>query len=467
MVRILTNTFKPHLGTLSLGRNGFEKDSTVQAENISSKAKMMAWWVFLIIFIDNGTLGIFPQQLYLLYRGVFLSDILIYALIIYTFFHLDEIRKEMNSKLMIVVKFLLFFFLAMFFISVILYKADPVEYFFRLKNTWCSFLVFPYLLLMKRNGMIYLFKIMLPFAVLCNVLYILTAVTGMHFLRDTYIVKTTFEGGVKLYRVFGSTFYGEVYFLCFIYLWLTKKFRVYQLGLAILFVTPHILALGRAAWVNLAFSIFIILFWNFWRKRNFRVIFKEIVVFGILSLTLIYVFIKFIPESDIVIAGLEARFAQGEEDYSYKEGSFGTRLDKIGVLVDLWRNSNILFGTGMHPMWVIKPETSEEAEYLNAFYEIRWAGVLVEYGAFGLLLAIIFQIVFIVSCFQISRKSKNPDIYIFLILFLLAELLFDSVINYTYNLITLNIWGLSYFFSFFVAATVYKYENPESINSIA
>src|SRR5207253_2042387 len=124
------------------------------------------------------------------------------------------------------------------------------EYAFRLKGLWSSFLVFPFLLLYKRNGLGFFIKILFPVAIISNVLYILTALTGIAFLPDITIISQRLPGEIVVYRVYGGTFFGEMFFLGFVYMWITRKFRFWQLFLVLLFLLPHILAFGRAAWAN-------------------------------------------------------------------------------------------------------------------------------------------------------------------------------------------------------------------------
>lgn len=434
-----------------------------EEDYVSPAAKLVAWAIFLIIFIENGTLGLIPKQVYMVYKTVRLSDLIMYSLIVYSLFHTDEYRKEYSSRLMIIVKAILIYLLVQYVIAVIRYHQEPLEYFFRLKFAWVSFMIFPFILLMKRNGVYYLIKIILPFAVLSNIFYVLSAITGYAFLPEISIEKVTLVGGFKLYRVFGGTFYGEIFFLGIVYLWITKKFRLYQLAFAILFITPHILALGRSAWIEFVFMVLMMILWNTLRKKNLKVVLKQVFIFSFLTAAVVLAFIRFIPDSESILEGLQARVTQGQEDYEYKEGTYGSRLQSAGVLVELWLKSDILFGIGMHPMWVIKPLTSEEVLYVAGFSDIRWASILAAYGAVGFSMAIVFQILFVVITVKVLRRSKDPDQYVLLNLLFLSGLLFDTLINYTYILFSVTPTGFSMLLGFYIAATVCKYENPEKL----
>jgi hypothetical protein len=169
-----------------------------------------------------------------------------------------------------------------------------------------------------------------------------------------------------------------------------------------------------------------------------------------------YAFAQFLPESDRLAESIEARVIQGQEDVENKSGTYGTRLANIAALVGLWQKSNLFFGIGMHPMWVIKPTTTEELIYIWGFSDVRWASVLAAYGLVGFLIAIAFQIYYIYKSVYILKKTKSNSVFTFLVLLLLAYLLFDSFINYSYNLFSVRLWGISDTFSFFIASIIFK-----------
>ncbi len=158
---------------------------------------MLAWAFFLIFFIENGTLGLVPQQFYFVYRNVRISDIILYGIIIYSLINIKEYEQLFKSKALILVKLMLIYLLLEFIISTIYYSQNPIEYFFRLKYLWFSFLIFPFLLLLKRNGLNYLVKLVIPVAIVSNILYILTALSGKPFLPGVDIVTQTLPGRHK------------------------------------------------------------------------------------------------------------------------------------------------------------------------------------------------------------------------------------------------------------------------------
>jgi hypothetical protein len=429
------------------------KDSSIIPQN----AKLLAWGIFLIFFIENGTLGLIPKQYYFVYRNVRISDLLLYGLTLYSLYNNKEFYKLFKSKALIIPKLILLYLLFQFIMSSILYEYNPIEFFFRLKGIWMSMLVFPFLLLLQRNGFGYLIKLILPVAVVSNILYILSAITGIKFLPEIGIAEQSLPGGLKVFRVYGGTFYGELFFLGFIYYWITKKFRLYQLGLTIIFIIPHILAFGRSAWTFFSLTIIFMLIWYALKKREFRVAFRQIIIFSILGVTLIYAFIKLIPHSDYMLEAIEARIIQGQEDIKFKEGTYGTRIANIQAMINLWQSTNIFVGIGMHPMWVVKPETAQEVIYAWGFSDVGWASVLTAYGLIGFILAIIFQLYYFINAAKILRQSIYNDILIFFVLVFFSRMFFDSVINFTYAGLTVGLWG---FFSsaFYIAALVYKKE---------
>lgn len=419
-------------------------------------AKILAWCIFLIFFIESGTLGLIPKNFYFVYRNMRVSDFLIYGLTIYSLFNVREFSELYRSKLMILIKVIFIFFFAQFIISTILYNQNIFEYFFRLKGLWSSLLVFPFLLLLKRNALPYLIKLILPVAIIANILYILTAITGIALMPDIGVEKTTVGEGFKVYRVFGGTFFGELFFLAFIYQWITDKFKLWQFPLVLLFVTPHILAFGRSAWVRFAFTILVIFVWNFLKNREFKVLLRQAVLIVLLISAAMYVFIRFVPQSDYLSDAVSSRVNQGQEDVENKTGTYGTRLANIDALLLLWSNGNVLFGIGMHPMWVISPQTTQETIYVWGFSDVRWASVLAAYGLLGMLLALLFQILMTYQSTKILIKTKSTSIYTFFILILFTTLLFDMTFNYSYIFITLGLLGLTPVVALCTAITVYK-----------
>ncbi len=203
--------------------------------------------------------------------------------------------------------------------------------------------------------------------------------------------------------------------------------------------------------------------WNIFKKKDFKIILRQVFIFSFLGISLIYAFMTFIPQSDYMLEALNARVVQGQEDYEHSEGTYGTRLTSISRLVELWKNNNVFLGIGMHPMWVIKPLTVEESLYTWGFSDVGWASVLVAYGAVGFLMAVIFQINYFVISFKILKNNRNIDIPLFFVLIMFSFLFFDSVIDYSVALFRFGLWGFvsSYYL---IAMTVYKYEemNAES-----
>lgn len=423
---------------------------------LPARAKLMAWGIFLIFFIENGTLGLLPKSYYFVYRNMRISDILIYGMTLYSLLNAKEFIELYKSKAIFIVKIILIYFLFQFTISTILYQQNAIEYFFRLKGVWSSLLIFPYLLLLKRKALPYLIKLILPVAIIANILYIISAVTGVALMPDIGVEKANIPGGFKVYRVFGGTFFGEYFFLAFVFQWITDKFKLWQLPLALLFITPHILAFGRSAWIFFSFCILLMFIWNFLRNKEFKIIFRQGIILVLFVLLSIYMFTKFVPQSDYLTDAISARIIQGQEDFENKSGTYGTRLANIEALLGLWQNNNIFFGIGMHPMWVLGPETTNETIYAWGFSDVRWASVLAAYGLVGFVLAVLFQIIYGILSGKILIKTKSRSIYTFFTLSLFSMLLFDTFVNYSYNFVSLGLWGFTTMLGFCTAVTIYK-----------
>jgi hypothetical protein len=458
MVSIITNSYRSLAYKVQKEYDDFFDENKSDSMLLSKKARVLAWIIFLIFFIENGTLGILPRQFYMIHRTVRASDLLMYGVIIYSLFNAKEMAVLYNSRASIIIKIMLLYITMHFIGSVIFYKYDLVETFFRLKFIWASFLVFPFLLLLKRNALHYFIRILFPFAIVANLLYILSSLTGIAFLPDISIEKQSLPGGLQVYRVFGGTFFGELFFLGFIYYWITRKIKFYQLFFIILFMIPHILAFGRSAWIYLSFTIFVMFVWNMLKKKNFKIILRQLVLVTVIASALIYTFMRFIPKSDYLTEALGARIEQGQDDYKYQTGTYGSRLENTRVLLEYWLNTNMLIGIGMHPFWVIRPVTVEENIYGAGFSDVRWIGILVAYGLIGFVIAAAFQLYYFTISFKLLKKTNDYDIYIFFILTLFSKFIFDSVINYSYMLFTTSHLGLSFNLSFYMAVLIYKYE---------
>ncbi len=129
-------------------------------------------------------------------------------------------------------------------------------------------------------------------------------------------------------------------------------------------------------------------------------------------------------------------------------------------LVKLWLNSsNPIFGIGMHPMWVYRPETQQEKIYYGAFSDVVWPSVLAAYGVMGFILAISFQIYYLIKSFKIIKKSPSANINMFLLILFFAQLLFDTFLGYSHTLFSTGLWGLGAVLSFGIANFVFINEN--------
>ncbi|RPI17211.1 MAG: hypothetical protein EHM58_10140 [Ignavibacteriae bacterium] len=430
---------------------------------ISLRTKVLAFSIFLYYFIENGTLGLFSEKSYMVFRGMRLSDLILYALVGYTAFCFREYQDLFKSKIFLMVKIFLLYLVLEFFISAIRYKFNIIEYFFRLKGVWSSFLIFPFMLLIKRDGLVFLAKLIFPVAIVSNILYIMTALTGNLYLPDVTIILQRLPGDMEVFRVFGGTFFGELFLFGFIYYWMCRKFRWYQLFLVIFFSIPHILAFGRGAWTNIVFTIFVIIFLQFLKKKNFRIIFRQGIIITLLAIALIICFIKFVPRSDYYIDALGERILQGKDDVTYGEGTYGTRLDlQNGSLVNLWYNSNWFLGIGMHPMWVNRPETREEQVYYGAFSDVAWPSVLAAYGLIGLGLAISIQFKYIKTAYKLLKKIKENNIYTLILTIMFAKMVFDTFISYSFLFTSISLWGLYLSLNFYFPAFIYLYEKHKT-----
>lgn len=425
---------------------------------MSLRAGTLAFAIFLYYFIENGTLGLFPERWYMIYRNMRVSDILLYGLIGYSLYNIREFSDLFKSKSFLIAKIFLGYLLLEFGLSAIRYHFDVVEYFFRLKGIWSSFLILPFMLLLKRGGLMALIKIVLPVAIISNILYILTALTGQPFLPDVSIITQRLPWGMTVYRVYGGTFNGELYLFGFMYFWIAKRFKLYQLFLAILFLTPHILAFGRTAWISIVFAIVGMIIINWLKQRNFAIFFRQIFIVFIFMVSSIIAFIKFIPESDYYVDAIRARIFQGVEDVKYSEGTYDTRVHfQNDALLKLWSQTNPFIGVGMHPMWVVRPENHEEQVWYNAFCDVTWPAVLAAYGLIGFALALLYQFYCMGMSYKLISKLREINILTFFLTFAFIKLVFDTFVCYSYALTSVGLWGFN-FLNFYTAAFVYCYE---------
>lgn len=444
-----------------------DRDSMLYSENffkeelvLNLRARVLAICIFLYYFVENGTMGLVPAKFYLVYRSVRISDLLLYGMVIYSFFSYREFKDLFKSKPFMIAKIFLLYLLFEFAVSYVRYGFNPLEYFFRLKGIWTSFLVFPYLLLVKRGGLPFLIKIIFPVAVISNTLYIITALTGIPFLPDVSIIKQRLPGDIEVYRVFGGTFFGELFFLGIVYYWITKRFKFWQMGLVVLFIIPHVLAFGRLAWVGFIFTILVMIVINSMNKRNYHILLRQAVLLIIMGISISYAFIKFIPESDFYLDALNARVFQGQEDVKHDEGTYGTRvIMQNNALVYLWMNSDVFLGIGFHPMWVLGPDSREEAIIYGAFCDVSWPAVLAAYGAVGFLITLIIQFYYMFLSFKIIRHSPQVNLYTFITLLLFTKLVFDSTIGFSYVFVSTGLWGFFTGLNIYVPVLVYMYED--------
>jgi len=466
--KIITNSFR--LGNNGNNRPSIKEKSVLKYNEASYKegvvkklnTKFLAIAIFAFYFIQQGTVNLIPEKYLYVYRGLNISDLILCALLFYSAVYYKEYKDLFKSKSFLIVKIILFYFIFEFFISYLRYGFNPVEYFFRLKGVWCQFLIFPFLLLLKRDGFDFLIKLIFPVAIISNILYIPSALTGTPFLNGVTIIRQQLPGGMEVYRVYGGTFFGELFFLGMIYYWITKKFKVLYIFPIVLFIIPHILAFGRGAWAYFIFTIMFIVAVNFLKKKLFRILLKHTIVLVILSVTVTYIFILFIPESDYYIRALGSRITQGQEDVTYSEGTYGTRVLQNNALLKLWSKNDLFLGIGMHPMWIEGPQSYEETVYYSSFSDAGWTAVLTAYGIIGLILAIIFQGQYIFISFKLLRVVKEDSLEGFFLIILLSKLLFDTIISFSFAFVSLNLWGLYYIY-YYIPFIVYIYEQQKGV----
>lgn len=456
----------PGLNEKKFYQNNLGKDlKTIFSESALSgkiafnmRGAILAFGFFLYFFVQNGTMGLFPEKWYTYYRSIRLSDLILYVLIIYSFIRIKEYSDLFKSKILLLPKIFLGYLIFEFFWSALSYHFNVIEYFFRLKGIWASFLIFPFLLLLKRGGLPYLIKLIFPFAVLSNVLYIMTAVTGVAFLPDVSIYTLKLPFDLTVYRVYGGTFYGETFLIGFLYFWIMKKFRFYQLFFVILFLIPHLLAFGRTTWVAIVFSVTLMFILGIYYKKNYGNFFRQVVIMTVSLITIVLAFMYFIPDSAHFIDALQERVFQGQEDITYNEGTYDTRVHfQTNSLIKLWSQSNILVGVGMHPMWVVRPENYEEQVWYNAFCDVTWPGVLAAYGLIGLLISLIFQFYYMFKASRYVLKPPEINLYSFFLTASLCSFIFTTFVTYSYNFISTTLWGY-YSANFSIAILVYIYD---------
>ena len=438
-------------------------ESFLRGELITNmRARILALFLFLYFFIENGTLGLLPAKFYMIYRNVRISDLLLYGLILYSLYCHREYSYLLKSKAFLLAKIFLAYILFEFFVSYLRYGYNPLEYFFRLKGLWGSFLIFPFMLLLHRGGFPFLVRVIFPVAVVSNLLYIITALTGIPFLPDVSIVRQRLTGDIEVFRVYGGTFYGEVFFLGIVYYWITNRFRLWQMFLVVLFLVPHILAFGRLTWISFVFTILIMILLNSLKKRDYKLIFRQAVILFVTGFLFLIAFAKFIPESDFYFDALSARIFQGQEDLKYDEGTYGSRVvTQNSSLINLWLNSDVLLGVGMHPMWVVGAETREEGVYYSAFSDVVWPSVLAAYGLIGFTLALLIQVFYFLLSFKVLKRMKENSIYALMLTFMFSKLLFDSTAGFSYILISTGLWGLYLSLNLYIAILVYTYEEQK------
>ena len=449
MQKVILNSFrngkKPGIDLVSLRS---EKKYTLYSENflkeelvVNIKARFVAVCIFLFYFIENGTLGLVPDKYYFVYRNIRISDLILYFIVAYSLFYIKEYYPLVKSKSFLIAKIFLGYMLFEFALSFIRYDFNPVEYFFRLKGIWSSFLVFPYLLLIRRNGFPFLIKIIFPVAVVSNFLYVITALTGIPFLPDVSIIRQPLPGGIEVYRVFGGTFFGEIFFLGFVHYWVTKKFKMWQMFFVILFIVPHILAMGRFAWFGFVFTIILMIVLNALNKKDYRIVFRHTLIIIFTFICLIIAFIKLIPESDYYVRALNARLFQGQDDIKHNEGTYGVKvITQNTALLNLWRKNDIYLGVGMHPLWVVGPDSKEETIYSSAFSDVSWPSVLAAYGLAGFAISLTLQIYYLLLSFKLLKNTRDLGLYTFLLTMLFAKLLFDMTVGFSYVLLSAGLW---------------------------
>ena len=156
---------------------------------------------------------------------------------------------------------------------------------------------------------------------------------------------------------------------------------------------------------------------------------------------------------------LSARLFQGQEDLKYSEGTYGVRVvTQNSSLINLWLNSDVFLGVGMHPMWVVGAETREESVYYSAFSDVVWPSVLAAYGLIGFSIAVLIQIYYFFLSFKILKRIREASIYVLFVTFLFSKLLFDSTVGFSFIFLSTGLWGFFISLNLYIPVLIYVYE---------
>src|SRR5205085_3597970 len=105
MLKISNNTkFRKGLQNYSIGNRNAHLESRTASGRLPLNTKLLAWGIFLIFFIESGTLGLIPRQFYFVYRNIRISDLLIYSLTAYSLFNTKEFAQLYRSNTAIIFK---------------------------------------------------------------------------------------------------------------------------------------------------------------------------------------------------------------------------------------------------------------------------------------------------------------------------------------------------------------------------
>ena len=228
-------------------------------------------------------------------------------------------------------------------------------------------------------------------------------------------------------------------------------------------IIPQILTFGRATWASIIFAVFAMIIFNIWKKKDIKVLFRQILIILVLLSTLVFCFLKFVPNSDFYVQAIGARLMQGRDEVKYDEGSFGERtVFDNEILLRLWSKSNLFFGIGMNPFWINNQESREERIIYIALCDVFWPGILAVYGMVGLAIALFFQFYYIKLSFKLIKNSKYANVLTFILITMFTKMTFDTFITYSYVFTSIGILGLGTVMSFMVAIAVFCNEKQKN-----
>lgn len=296
-------------------------------------------------------------------------------------------------------------------------------------------------------------KYFIYFAIVGSFLAIVQSITGIEPILDKEIFYNIghWEGQQHmitedLARVMLPTIYliYVVFIALFAYIQIHHKNKYYSL--MALFLIPIFVGYARSQWVAIILCmLFVLIFVSNLEHYKFKRMLKNVIL--LLAIFFISLSILNYIAGGYIITELYERAINTYHDIYLESGTFGSRLQTMGLSLSIWASSPYIGHGIYYSQFEVMPQLSD----------IGFTYVLVTIGIIGLVLFLSYlfmNMVYGYAIISFANKNKNKVLFNAGLVTLLTSILFFITQHYTQHNYTISLLAISSAYS----VVVYKLE---------